>query len=144
MGGYGAARIGLKHSDLFQALSLFGAGPLQLDFMTTDHTLVPLETREQIFNQVYGADTNYFIAQSPWTLAATYAESDTDDLIIRQAIGAEDLLLPHNRAFHERLTDLNIPHHYTEVDNVGHQPLLLLLGLGPDHWLFYRDVLGPP
>ena len=32
MGGYGAARLGLKHHELFGAASVLGAGPLQREF----------------------------------------------------------------------------------------------------------------
>ncbi|MBM4075267.1 MAG: hypothetical protein FJ267_06450, partial [Planctomycetes bacterium] len=42
MGGYGAARIGFKHSELFCGISMLAAGPLDIDFQGPRATGNPL------------------------------------------------------------------------------------------------------
>lgn len=142
MGGYGAGRLGLKHHHLFRAISMMGAGPLQLDFLEDDPNLQPIELRERLFLQVYGGDMDYYLELHPWTIAEAEAENLPEDLRLRIAIGTLDRMLANNRLFREHLAALGIAHDYIEIEGVGHQPLATILGIGPANWAFYREVLG--
>jgi len=143
MGGYGAARFGLKHHRLFGAFSMMGAGPLQLDFLEDNPLLVPIEQRREIFATVYGSDMDYFEAQSPWRLAEMNATSLPPDLAIRQIVGQRDAMLPHNRLLHQRLVELGIAHEYTELEGIGHNAMDVLNALGAANFEFYNRVLRP-
>lgn len=142
MGGYGAGRLGLKYPELFAGFSMMGAGPLQLDFLVDDSALVPLPTRIQIFEEVYGGDMDYFEAQSPWRIAEAQADSLPADLAIRMIVGEEDSMLANNRALHGHFLALEIPHEYRELPGVGHNPLQTINALGQGNWEHYQNVFG--
>lgn len=139
MGGYGAARLGMKYQSRFAGFSMLGAGPLQLDFLD-DGPRVPLPTRIEIFNSVFGGDMDYFEAQSPLRIAETFAEHLPPNMPIRQAIGVLDELYENNLAFHQHLAGLQIPHQYFEVPNVGHNPLPVMDNLFVNDPDFYHRV----
>lgn len=140
MGGYGAARLGLKHHDVFGAASVLGAGPLQREFSPEIGPSSMARVRRRVFQRVYGGDQDYFKAQSPWVLAEQNAEAAGGRLRLRLVIGSRDGLLDLNRDFHAHLTRLNVPHTFEIVPNVGHDTLALLDGLGDANWAFYREV----
>ena len=140
MGGYGAARFGLKHHERFGAFSMLGSGPMHLDFLALAPGLVPIEERRRIFAEVYGEDMDYFVEQSPWYLAGLHAE-DVAASVIRQVVGEEDWVLPQNRFFHERLVELGIAHEYWELPGVGHNTMEVFNALGADNFEFYNRFL---
>jgi enterochelin esterase-like enzyme len=142
MGGYGAGRLGLKFADHFRAFSMFGAGPLQIDFLAIDPNLQPMPLRQMLFATVYGSDMNYYEAQTPWRLAEQRADSLPLPLSIRVILGDQDSMLENNRALHARFLDLGIAHEYRELPEIGHSPLQTLLGIGPANWAFYRSVFS--
>lgn len=139
MGGYGAARLGFKFHDIFGAVSILAAGPLDLEFKGPRAIASP-EEREQILKTVYGGDINYFKAQSPWMLAAQNATALRGKTRVRHVIGSLDDTLALNRAFDDHLTQLKIQHTFTVVPMIGHNPRALLDALGEGNWEFYRDV----
>ena len=140
MGGYGAARLGFKYPQLFAAVSLFGAGPLQLDF--TDAPRVGPKGRDQVMDTAFGGDTAYFQEQSPWRLAEQNADPLRSGLLIRQIIGDRDETLRFNRDFKQHLDALKIPHHYRQLPGIPHNPNQVLDTLGEDNWAFYQQALG--
>jgi enterochelin esterase-like enzyme len=140
MGGYGAARLGFKHPERFAAVSLFGAGPLQLDF--TEAPRAGPKGRDRVLGTVYGGDMVYYQAQSPWRIAEQNAEQLRSGLAIRQIIGDRDETLRFNREFKQHLDALQIPHSYRQLPGIPHDPNLVLDALGEAHWTFYRQVLG--
>ncbi len=142
MGGYGAARLGLKFAGMFRGFSTMGAGALQLDFLNDETALIPLAVRETIFANVYGNDTAYFEAQSPWRQAEQSADSLPPNFTIRMAVGDADSMLTNNRALSAHLETLDIRHSFRELPGVGHDPMQILLGLGPANWQFYRSLFG--
>ena len=89
MGGYGAARLGLKYSDIFGAASILGAGPMQREFTPAKGPPEKMRARARILRKVYGGDQEYFQAQSPWELAEQYAAQVRGRLRLRVAVGAE-------------------------------------------------------
>ncbi len=135
MGGYGAARFGFKFPELFGAVSMLGAGPLQPELTT--HPRVDEERRDQVMSDTYGDDMDYFREVSPWVLAEENADALKEGTRIRLAIGELDGTYEFNEAFHGRLTDLEIPHEYFVVPEVGHAPLPLMEGVGDALWGFY-------
>jgi enterochelin esterase-like enzyme len=141
MGGYGAARLGFKHHDLFGAVSILAAGPLDLELRGPRAMALPRE-REEILKTVYGGDLDYFRAQSPLVLAEQFAAAVRDRTLVRQAVGDRDSTLALNRAFHEHLTRLGIPHAFDLLPGVGHSPKTVLEALGERNWRFYHSVFG--
>jgi poly(3-hydroxybutyrate) depolymerase len=72
MGGYGAARLGFRHPELFAGISILAGGPLDLEFRGPRAQQNP-RLREQILRDMCGNDMDYFRAISPWSAAATAA-----------------------------------------------------------------------
>ena len=138
MGGYGAARFGFKYPEMFRAVSIMGAGPLQ---ETLDRT--PRASRkkvDELLQEVYGGDQADFRAVSPRRHAAENAAVIARDSLVRMVIGSRDETLGNNLAFHEHLVGLGIPHDWIVVEGVGHDPMRLLQALGDRHWAFYRKA----
>ena len=139
MGGYGAARLGFKYPQLFAAVSLLGAGPLQPDF--NEAPRAGPRGRDQVLGTVYGGDMAYYRAQSPWLIAEQNAEKLRSGLLIRQIIGDRDETLGFNREFKQHLDALKIPHTYRQLPGIPHNPNLVLNALGEDNWSFYKQAL---
>jgi enterochelin esterase-like enzyme len=136
MGGYGAARLGFKHPDLFGAVSILGGGPLQPRLTQTPR--VGIRGREAILKRVFGNDQEYYYHVSPWRLAELNAEALRKDIRIRQVVGDRDETFAFNHDFHEHLEGLKIPHDWIVLPGVGHNPMAVLHSLGDHHWSFYR------
>ncbi|WP_395719032.1 alpha/beta hydrolase [Prosthecobacter sp.] len=139
MGGYGAARLGFKYPQLFAAVSLLGAGPLQPDF--NEAPRAGPRGRDQVLSTVFGGDMAYYRAQSPWLIAEQNAEKIRSGLLIRQIIGDRDETLGFNREFKQHLDALKIPHTYRQLPNIPHNPNLVLDTLGELNWSFYKAAL---
>jgi enterochelin esterase-like enzyme len=139
MGGYGAARLGFKHPQLFAAVSLLGAGPLQPDF--NEAPRAGPRGRDQVLGTVYGGDMAFYRSQSPWLIVEQNAEKLRSGLVIRQIIGDRDETLGFNREFKQHLDALKIPHTYRQLPDIPHNPNLVLNTLGEDNWAFYRQAL---
>jgi len=150
MGGYGAARLGFKYPELFHAVSIMGAGPLQADLLD-DAPRAGRRRAGEVFAQVYGGDPEYFRRVSPRALAeqhavgglARHAEAIARGSLIRLVCGDEDETFASNRDFHEHLERLGIPHTWTVLTGVDHHPLRTLEALGDSNWAFYRQAFGP-
>ncbi|MEN7344320.1 MAG: alpha/beta hydrolase-fold protein, partial [Pseudomonadota bacterium] len=87
MGGYGSARLGLKYPDIFGAVSMLSAGPLQPVLDPENAPIVGRDHATRMINEVYGGDLDYFSAQSPWHLATTLPDDQRDDLRLRMIVG---------------------------------------------------------
>lgn len=140
MGGYGAARLGFSHPELFAGVSLLGAGPLQPDFTQTPRA--GPKQRDEIYRRVYGGDAAFYLAQSPWAIVERQA-GRLGELVIRQAIGDRDETFANNAAFHERMRTLGVAHTWQVAPGVGHDPTALIRALGDDFWAFHRAAFGP-
>jgi enterochelin esterase-like enzyme len=142
MGGYGAGRLGLKYSDKFRAISMYGAGPLQQNFLADDRNLKPLELRRRIFSKTYGNDLGYFLSNSPWELAKMHGKSLPLDFRIRIIVGDEDhQVINANIAFHDHLNKLGLKHEFIKVPKIGHRPMDLLRATEDAAMKFYLSVL---
>lgn len=141
MGGYGAARIGFRHTDLFASVSMLAAGPLDQDFKGPRAVADPT-MRQRILNTVYGSDIAIYREQSPSQVAMVEAPTIRSELKLRVIVGNEDFTALDNRAFHQHLTQLDIPHEYQELAGIGHDAPRILSSLGDDNWRFYRAAFA--
>ena len=141
MGGYGAARLGLRHAAQFAGVSMLGAGPLQLDFLADGEGLAPIKLRRQILATVYGNSPAIFEMQSPWRLAESLGTTLPAGFPLRQIIGTLDFTLPANRDFHQHLLTIGLEHAYLELPGVGHSVPAVIAAMGPEFWRFHRDAL---
>jgi hypothetical protein len=57
-------------------------------------------------------------------------------------IGDKDETYTNNVAFHEHLVALGIPHEWTVLQGLGHDPVTVFESLGDDNWAFYRAAFG--
>lgn len=137
MGGYGAARLGFKHHDLFSAVSILAGGPLDLEF-AGPRALANPSQRTLILESVFGGNLDHFRAQSPNTLAQQFADRVRGRTDIRVVVGARDATGPLSRTYSALLDKLKIKHTFAIVPDVGHDTLLLLEGLAEKNWEFYR------
>ncbi len=141
MGGYGAARFGFGRTDLFGTVSMLAAGPLHPEFETRR---VGPAGRDALLRKVYGGDLEYYRKLSPWRLAEENAEALRVKTRLRIIIGERDETLGFNRSFHEHLEKLAIPHTFTVVPGIGHDPRAMLDALGDSFWKFHREALENP
>ncbi len=119
MGGYGVARIGFGHSDLFGRISILAAGPLDLDFHGPRADGNPLRTK--ILKTVCDGDMEYFRETHPRKTAERLAEKLREhEQVIRVAVGTQDNTFLLSKSFHEHLDRLGIRHDYFEVPEAGH------------------------
>ncbi len=141
MGGYGAARLGFRHPDVFAGISILAGGPLDLELDGPRARSNP-RLREFLIRDVCGGDLDYFRSLSPWTLAETAAAPLRDRrTVIRQAVGTRDDTRELNRRFHERMTALGIAHGYHEIPGVGHDAAAVLAALAAADGDFYRRAV---
>jgi poly(3-hydroxybutyrate) depolymerase len=91
---------------------------------------------------VYGGDEEYFRSVSPRVLAEQHAAVIAEGSLVRMVCGSEDETFANNRDFHDHLARLGIPHTWTVLPGVDHDPLGTLAGLGDDNWSFYRRAFG--
>ncbi|MCF8002625.1 MAG: esterase family protein [Chromatiaceae bacterium] len=142
MGGYGAARLGLKYPEMFAGISILGAGPLQESFSDFGARGMAL-VRKRTMTRVYGDDQSFFMRNSPWKIAEQNADAiHRNAPVVRIAIGEQDRMLETNRAFSQHLDRLNIEHNFLILPDVGHNTRALIKALGPSNWSFYRSVFA--
>lgn len=140
MGGYGAARFGFKYPEMFRAVSIMGAGPMQETLTQT-----PRASRvqaEELLTRVYGGSQERFLEVSPRTLAKANAETIAKGSLVRMVIGDRDETYGNNLAFHEHLESLQIPHEWRVLRGIGHDPMAVIEELGDGNWAFYRQAFG--
>jgi S-formylglutathione hydrolase FrmB len=145
MGGYGAGRIGFKHNDLFVSITMYGAGPLQPNFLVNDPKINPLRARQKIFQDVYGSDMAYYVENLPSSLALNVLESSylRNQPNVRIIVGADDFLRKYNAEFSKRLKEeLGIFHTYKEISGVGHDARQVMLANKEGSAEFYAGAFS--
>lgn len=140
MGGYGAARFGFKYPEMFRAISIMGAGPLQETLTSTPRA--SKVRAEELLARVYGGSQARFRQEGPRTLAKTNATTIAKGSLVRMVIGSSDETYENNAAFHDYLDSLKIPHDWIVLTGVGHDPEAVLKALGDANWSFYRKAFG--
>lgn len=140
MGGYGAARLGFKYTELFGAISIMGGGPLQEDLLKAPRA--GRRRAVEVLDRVFGGDPKYFSEVSPRRIAEENAKAIIAGTLVRQVCGDQDETFPANREFHEHLERLGIPHSWTVLPGVDHNPMKTVETLGDSNWEFYRAAFG--
>lgn len=138
MGGYGAARLGFKYPELFRGVSIMGGGPLQAELIQAPRA--GRQRADEVLQQVYGGDQEYFRSVSPRRIAEQNLATISRDSVIRQVCGDQDETFAVNTEFHEYLQRLGIPHTWTVLEGVDHNPMATIAKLGDGNWSFYRQV----
>ena len=140
MGGYGAARFGFRYPELFQNVSMMGAGPMQ---ETLDRTPRASSVQaKSLLRDVYGGKQARFLAVSPRRYAEQNATTLARGSRLRLVIGDRDETFESNRNFHDHLMRLGIPHQWIVLPGIGHDPMGVLAAMGDQHWAFYRDAFA--
>lgn len=142
MGGYGSSRLGFKFPEMFMAVSIVGAGPMQAELIQAPRA--GRQRAAEVLAKVYGGDQSYFRAVSPRRLAEENAAAITKGSLIRMVIGDKDETFAVNKEFHEHLEQLKIPHTWTVLPGVAHDPMGVLNAMGDGNWAFYRAAFGEP
>jgi len=140
MGGYGAGRLGFKFPETFAAVSMLASGPLQPRLDKT-----PRASRvqaEEMLRDAFGGSQARFLEASPRHWAETNAKALAAGTRIRVAIGSRDETYGNNLSFHRHLETLGVPHAWTVIPELGHDPEGMLEALGEANWTFYREVFG--
>ena len=130
MGGSGAAEWGFKYPDLFGAVSIL-AGAL------FDGTRGPPRGK-----QGNGGETTAAPAaiNNPFELVRRNADQIRGRTPIRIVVGGKDGLSSRNRAYHELLDELDIPHTFDVVDGAIHAHQPLYDAQGEKNGAFYRSA----
>jgi enterochelin esterase-like enzyme len=133
MGGHGALHLGMKYPNLFGAIS--SVAPAILRDLRD-------EPKERTFD-TFSDDEAYYDANGPWTLARANATALRQGCAIRLLAGDEDARLRSAIVrFHVLLTELGIPHQFSEVKGAGHVYEDILSGLGDEGVAFWRHAFG--
>ena len=114
MGGYGAAHLGFKYPEVFHAVGIMSGALIPPETLAATREPVP------IFAKMFGADMSRVVANDPFELARKNADALRGKTLIRVAVGGADSLLARNRAMHELLDELQIPHEFEVVPGIAH------------------------
>lgn len=142
MGGYGAARLGFKHTELFGTVSMIGAGPMQEELVQTPRA--GRQRAAEVLEATYGNSQEYFRRVSPRRIAEEHATALIAGTRMRMVVGDRDETFANNVKFHDHLNNLGIPHQWKVLPGVAHDMLAVLAALGDEQWAFYRAVLAAP
>ena len=89
MGGYGAARLAIKHNKIFSRVVMVGAGTLNESLDDTPRANEV--TKQRVLDNVYGGSDLYFYQQSPRYLSTIHKqELNSNPLDISIFVGTED------------------------------------------------------
>ncbi|GAL80596.1 putative esterase [Algibacter lectus] len=107
MGGYGALRLGAKHTETYSAIS----GHSSITDITQMHLFV--EEDEALYTEKEQTETSVFdmMLSNKNNLPPT-----------RFDCGKDDLLIEHNRKLHNQLIAQKIPHVYEEFEGAHEWP----------------------
>ena len=130
MGGFGAAHLGFKYPELFGTV-VINAGAL-------------IDPAGNLLAQIFGGDTEKANAEHPMQLARQNADKLRGQTHIRIGCGALDSLLVKNKALHDELDELHIPHDYQVVPDVAHESARYYQLLGPKVFEFHKKSLEVP
>lgn len=103
MGGHGGLFLAFRHSDLFSACGSM-SGALHVTVITQKYD-VEKRLGDTALNRKYWHD---------WSVLNVIDQYPKDSIAITMDCGTEDKVLAMNRAVHEKMFRLHIPHEYTE------------------------------
>ena len=135
MGGFGAAHLGFKYPELFGVVSIMSGAFHDADFIE--------KQQQEIFQNVFGGNREYFQANSPFLLVEKNVEKISGKIAVRIIVGGEDEeLLQRSGAYHELLSRLEIPHQFEVVEGVAHNARTLYEKLGDMAFSFYEKTFA--
>ena len=141
MGGFGAGRLGIKHSNVFSRVSMLSAGPLDTEFMGPLAQANPA-LRQEILDIVCDGDLSCFAALTPTgTFEVHQDELLSTSIRFRQVIGELEGSLPCNEEFHQILINGKFPHDWFVVPDTDHNPLQILQYMMNTDSDFYNTLL---
>jgi S-formylglutathione hydrolase FrmB len=113
MGGYGAMKLGLKHPELFGSINSHSGAlaVLHQDFHQTNR----IKDHSAELDRIFGPASRW-PAEDPFALVGRIDHGRIPP--IRFDCGKGDFLLDQNRAFHDHLEAMRIPHEYEEFVGV--------------------------
>ncbi|MFN7585525.1 MAG: alpha/beta hydrolase [Bacteroidota bacterium] len=103
MGGHGALFIAFRHADRFSIAGSM-SGALHVSVIRKGYN-VEKRLGDTVVNAAYWRD---------WSVLNVIEQSPKDSLSILIDCGTEDRVIPMNRAVHEKMLKLKIPHEYLE------------------------------
>lgn len=109
MGGYGALRVALERPDLFRSAVSHSGAVVVGRYYPNDNPHEDVNDWNEEFLPIFGSvvpggkNDLVALAQKAFPLPA-----------IRFDCGTEDFLIESNRAFHQELTEIGVPHEYQE------------------------------
>lgn len=141
MGGYGAARLGLLHPDMFSLVIALAGGPMDEGFAGRKALASP-ELREAVLRDVHGGSLASFALQSPIRLAAALGPAAVAGTTWLVAAGGQDPGVGQSAALADALRRGGASVAWREVPGVAHQAAPLLQGLGDTHWSLFRAAVS--
>jgi len=117
MGGHGALFIAFRHADRFSIAGSM-SGALHVTVIRKGYN-VEKRLGDTIVNAAYWRD---------WSVLNVIEQYPKDSLSILIDCGTEDRVIPMNRAVHEKMLKLKIPHEYLE------RP-------GEHNWLYWENAI---
>ena len=134
MGGFGTFHLAFKYPELFcAATSLIGA--LNDAENIRDRSFETLDL-------MFGGSLERFSKESPAFLVRKNADRIRGKMAIRMYDGDKDFFYEHNEKFHELLNDLEIPHTYKVLSDVGHNQSAIYQRMGMEMFAFYGEVFS--
>jgi S-formylglutathione hydrolase FrmB len=118
MGGHGALFLAFRHSDRFGACGSISGGVN----LNSSHNKFDIEKR-------IGDTVRYSSNWTNYSVMKVVEHYPKDSLAIIFDCGVSDFFYPDNRALHEKMLRLNIPHDYIE------RP-------GKHEWPYWRNSIG--
>lgn len=112
MGGYGAVKLGLKHPEIFASVNSH-SGALGFARQRFDEG----KSKNPEFARIFGGNPSGG-PDDPFAIVEKLDHGRVP--AIRIDCGTEDFLLDQNRAFHQTLENLQVPHEYQEFPG-GHE-----------------------
>jgi len=138
MGGYGTARLALRHPDRFGAAMALAPGPLDEAFDGPRAQASPA-LRAAILRDVHAGDPAAFAAQSPLRLAREAAPGVVASLPWLVATGDTDPMAPAARNLTAALRAAGGTVRHLEAAGVSHEPAQLIAAIDEDLWAWVRD-----
>lgn len=119
MGGYGALKLAMRHTDLFSSCVAMSSGTF------TDEEMLGRDEYDRYFGNIYGPKTKtdlgeHWKANSPLYLVESVDPEKLKSVRYYIDCGDDDFLYKGNSTLHIKMRDLEIPHEY-RVRNGGHE-----------------------
>jgi endo-1,4-beta-xylanase len=136
MGGFGAAHLGFKYSDLFGVVSIQAPALLGPDLTQP----LPLRAWSKLFAIAMGGDLAYFRENDPFVLAVKNADRLRDRSFIRLVchIESQHWLAPQCEKLHQVLMAHTIPHQFLYLSDVkSHNAFQVAQTLGDAGLMFF-------